>query len=148
MTKREIGENYFFEGYNCAQSVALAFQEEIGLDKEIIVKLISGFGGGFGRMREVCGAVSGMVFVLNAVCGYTSPTATTEKMELYQKVQTLLNTFKNQNGSYICRELLELPEQTSSPTPEARTEGYYKKRPCKTLVGDACEILENFLKTL
>lgn len=148
MTKRELGEKYFLEGYNCAQSVALAFSSEVGLDNDTLLKVISGFGGGFGRMREVCGAVSGMVFVISSVCGYVSPTDNDNKMALYKKVQDLMNKFKEQNGTYICRELLSLPDGPSTPTPEKRTETYYKKRPCKDLVGDACEILDNYLKTL
>ncbi len=145
MTKRELGEKYFKSGYNCAQAVALAFKDELHFDSDFIVKLVSGFGGGFGRMREVCGAVSGMVFVLNALEGTVDPSDNQAKMELYQKVQTLMKKFKEKNGTYICRELLSLPEQNSEPTPEKRTESYYKKRPCAELVGDACEILENYL---
>ena len=145
MTKRELGESYFKEGYNCAQAVALAFEKELNLDKVFIAKTISGFGGGFGRMREVCGAVSGMVFVLSNLEGSFDPTDNNSKMEIYQKVQTLMKEFKEKNGTYICRELLALPEENSDPTPEKRTESYYKKRPCALLVGDACEILENYL---
>lgn len=144
MTKREVGERYFKEGYNCAQAVALAFSKEVNLDETTISKIISGFGGGFGRMREVCGAVSGMVFVLSAIEGQYDPNDNEEKMIHYQKVQSLMKTFKEKNGSYICRELLSLPEENSEPTPEKRTETYYKKRPCASLVGDACEILEYY----
>ena len=145
MNKRELGENYFKQGYNCAQAVALAFENELGLSKDFIAKSISGFGGGFGRMREVCGAVSGMVFVLGAIEGSFDPSDNDSKMLIYQKVQNLMNEFKEKNGTYICRELLALPEHNSEPTPEKRTETYYKKRPCASLVGDACEILENYL---
>ena len=145
MTKRELGESYFSKGYNCAQSVALAFSSEMGLSEDLALKLSSGFGGGMGRLREVCGAVSGMVMVLSALEGYTSPTDNESKMELYKKVQTLLGEFKNANGSIICRELIGETKVAVSPIPEKRTEEYYKKRPCKLLVGDACEILENYL---
>ncbi len=145
MTKRELGESYFKEGYNCAQAVALAFENELKLDRDFIAKSVSGFGGGFGRMREVCGAVSGMVFVLSVLEGNTNPLDNNAKMQTYQKVQHLMKQFKEKNGTYICRELLALPEENSAPTPEKRTETYYKKRPCASLVGDACEILENYL---
>lgn len=144
MTKKELGISYFKQGYNCAQAVILAFADEIGLDKESAVKFISGFGGGFGRMREVCGAVSGMVAVLSAKEGYVDPTDNVTKMELYKKIQTLMAKFKEENGSYICRELLSLPDGASSPIPEKRTSEYYKKRPCAELVGSACEILQNY----
>ena len=109
MTKKELGETYFKQGYNCAQSVVLAFIDKLNVDEKTALTLISGFGGGFGRMREVCGAVSGMVAVLSAVEGYSNPTDNDAKMELYKKIQTLMGEFKNENGSYICRELLSLP---------------------------------------
>ena len=144
MTKKELGEQYFKQGYNCAQSVVLAFIDKMGIDEKSALTLISGFGGGFGRMREVCGAVSGMVAVLSAVEGYYDPTDNDNKMLLYKKIQTLMGEFKQVNGTYICRELLSLPEGPSSPEPEKRTAEYYKKRPCAELVGIACEILENY----
>ena len=144
MTKKELGEQYFKQGYNCAQSVVLAFIDKMGIDEKSALTLISGFGGGFGRMREVCGAVSGMVAVLSAVEGYYDPTDNDNKMELYKKIQMLMGEFKQVNGTYICRELLSLPEGPSSPEPEKRTAEYYKKRPCAELVGIACEILENY----
>ena len=144
MTRREKGENYFKQGFNCAQAVALAFSDKIGLDENTVAKLISPFGGGFGRMREVCGAVSGMLVVLGFVEGNGFNTTDDSKKELYQKVQGLMNEFKARNGSYVCRELLALPDGNSEPTPEKRTESYYKKRPCALLVGDACEILEEY----
>ena len=137
MTKRELGESYFAAGYNCAQSVVLAFKDELNIDEETIKKISSAFGGGMGRMREVCGAVSGMLMVLGMLKGYSDP----------KDVKSLAGEFKEKNGSIICRELLGLSEKSSAPTPEARTPEYYKKRPCKLLVGDACEILEEYLQT-
>ena len=145
MTRRELGEGYFKKGFNCAQAVALAFVDKIGLDENSVAKLSSPFGGGFGRMREVCGAVSGMVLVLGFVEGNGMDSTDEKKMELYQKVQLLMKQFKEKNGTYICRELLALPEVNSEPTPEKRTEKYYAKRPCALLVGDACDILEEYL---
>ncbi|MBO5713139.1 MAG: C_GCAxxG_C_C family protein [Clostridia bacterium] len=144
MTKKELGISYFKKGYNCAQAVILAFSDKLGVSEDVAVKLISGFGGGFGRMREVCGAVSGMVAVLSAAHGYANPEDNAGKMALYQTIQGLMNKFKEENGSYICGELLSLPNGASSPIPEARTNEYYKKRPCAELVGSACEILENY----
>lgn len=144
MKKREIGENYFKQGYNCSQAVVLTFIDEIGLDKEQALKIASSFGGGIGRQREVCGAVSGMVICLGALKGYSSPDNHTEKAEYYALVQNLCNKFKQINGSIVCRELLGL-SSPSSPNPEKRTDEYYKKRPCASLVGDAVEILEEYL---
>ena len=143
--KRELAEKYFTEGYNCAQSIALAFADEIALDKNVILKTISPFGGGMGRLREVCGAVSGMFYVLGALYGYDDPTDGVVKMTLYGEVQKLALEFKNRNGSYVCRDLLKI-QGSSVPVPDARTAEYYKKRPCVKLVGDAAEILEAYLK--
>ena len=144
MNRREKGELLFKQGYNCAQAVALAFSDKLALSEDTIAKAVSPFGGGFGRMREVCGAVSGMLFVLGSIEGNGLDCNDEKKLALYQKVQSLMNEFKERNGSYICRELLSLPDGNSEPTPEKRTETYYKKRPCAMLVGDACEILENY----
>lgn len=146
ITKREIAENYFKEGYNCAQSVALTFAGEIGMDEKTILKAVSPFGGGMGRLREVCGAVSGMLFVLGCVEGYVDPTDNDAKKQVYANTQRLVLQFKEKNGSYICRELLALKENLSEPTPEKRTAQYYAKRPCGMLVGDAAEILEKYFE--
>jgi len=146
MTKREKAIRLFEEGYNCAQSVFGAFSEDLGLDFETSIKFSSAFGGGMGRLREVCGAVSGMFMVLSVKEGYTSPTATDEKMELYKKVQDLAAEFKAKNGdTYICRELLQNVDVTKGYIPEDRTAEYYKARPCAKFVGDAAEIMENYL---
>lgn len=144
MTRREKGEAIFKRGFNCAQSVAMAFADKMGLSENDASKLASPFGGGFGRMREVCGAVSGMLLVLGSVEGNGTGTDNASKQALYEKVQALMHEFKDKNGSYVCRELLSLSVANSDPTPEKRTETYYKKRPCALLVGDACEILENY----
>ncbi len=146
MKKREIGENYFKQGYNCSQAVVLTFLDEINLDKEQALKIASSFGGGIGRQREVCGAVSGMMICLGALKGYSSPDNHTKKAEYYALIQNLCNKFKQINGSIVCRELLGLNNAFSSPTPELRTDAYYKKRPCASLVGDAVEILDEYLK--
>ena len=146
MKKREVGENYFKQGYNCSQAVVLSFIDEIGLDKELGLKIASSFGGGIGRQREVCGAISGMVICLGALKGYSSPDNHTKKAEYYALVQNLCNKFKEKNGSIVCRELLGV-SAPSNPTPEIRTDAYYKKRPCALLVGDAVEILEEYINS-
>ncbi len=146
MTRKEIAQNYFKKGYNCAQSVALAFCDVAGIDEEKILMLSSPFGGGFGRLREVCGAVSGMVIILGCLEGYSSYDDNDKKIKTYAKTQELIGKFKEKNGTYICKELLGLPENNSSPIPEKRTTEYYVKRPCVELVGSASEILEEYLK--
>lgn len=145
MTKKETGMELFGKGYNCAQSVAGAFADNIGMSLDDIAKIISPFGGGFGRMREVCGCVSGMCLVLGCLKGYNDPEDTEAKKNLYGAVQYICGKFREETGSVICAELLGLKEIKIDPAPEKRDENYYKKRPCKELVGIACEILENYL---
>lgn len=145
MTRREIAENYFSEGYNCSQAVVLAFSDILEIDKKSLVKLSSSFGGGMGRLREVCGAVSGMFIVSGLLFGYDDPKAAGEKALHYEKIQTLAKRFEKINGSIVCRTLLNLDVKSEGPVPEARTEQYYKKRPCRELVGIAAEILEDFI---
>ena len=139
----------FREGYNCSQAVTLAFADELearGISREMAAGLASSFGGGLGRLREVCGCVSGMALVCGALEGYTNPKAAAEKQDHYKKIQELVTTFKNENGSYICRELLAGINTDTNPVPEARTESYYKKRPCAELAACAADILERHLK--
>lgn len=146
MSKKDIAIALFEEGFNCAQAVSAAFCEETGVSKATMVKMSSGFGGGFGRLREVCGAVSGMVLVANMLYGYENPTDNEEKMNWYKDIQSVILEFKSRNGSYVCHELLELPENDDkSPVPEKRTAEYYTKRPCKEIVGEAADILEKFI---
>lgn len=141
----EKAKSLFEEGYNCAQAVFSAFCDELGMEFENALKLSSGFGGGMGRMREVCGAVSGMFMVLGAVEGYTSPTDNEAKMELYDKVQKLAKNFKAETGTIICAELLGGTPSTA-PTPTERTAEFYKKRPCGELVEMAADIVADYLK--
>ena len=140
----EKAKGLFIEGYNCAQAVFGAFSDVTGIDFETSVRLSSGFGGGMGRMREVCGAVSGMFMVLDALEGYTSPTDNGAKMELYSKVQGLAEKFKKENGSIICRELLG-GKPSSTPKPTERTPEFYQKRPCGELVEIAADIVAEHL---
>lgn len=141
MSKKETAMALFKQGYNCSQSVAMAFADEIGMTCDQVRRLTCGFGGGMGRMREVCGAVSGMTFVISAV--YDE-----DKGKIYQRVQELAEKFREENGSIVCRELLGLSiKGADSPIPEKRTESYYKKRPCSELVGMAAELLENYLNS-
>ncbi len=133
---------YFCNGYNCAQAVAMAFSDVIGLTPETAAKMVSGFGGGFGRLREVCGAVSGMTFVASLLYGYGTPDQE-KQMQLYALVQELMGKFKEQAGSYICRELLDKP--ATDPAPSPRTAEYYAKRPCARMVMLAANILDAYI---
>ena len=136
---------YFKQGYNCAQSVFCTFSEEFGIDFETSLKLSSSFGGGMGRLREVCGAVSAMFMVVGLKHGYTEPNNDEVKENHYKRVQKLAQEFEKINGSIICRELLNLDIKHDIPTPEKRSEQYYKNRPCAKLVESACEILYNYI---
>lgn len=136
----------FKQGYNCSQSVFAAFSEEFGMNQETALKISSSFGGGMGRLREVCGAVSGMFMVLGLKEGYTDPSDGPLKAQHYQKVQTLAKKFEKENGSIVCRELLGFNQKHDSPIPESRTKSYYKKRPCAELVGMAAKFLDEFFE--
>lgn len=141
MTKGELAKSYFMQGKNCSQSVALAFCEEMGIDEDTAARQTVGFGGGMGRMREVCGAVSGMTYVISNLYGNR------DKADVYKMVQAAANEFKSINGSIICRELLGLDADTKiSPLPEERTKKYYKKRPCAELCSIAADILDGLIK--
>ena len=148
MTKHEEKAVALFkEGYNCAQAVFAAFSDVTGLDEKTSVRLASSFGGGFGRQREVCGAVSGMVMAAGMLYGYDFPTADIEKKEHYALVQGLMKQFADRNGSYICRNLLELQEnENNNPNPTPRTDAFYKKRPCAALVGEAARLLDEWME--
>ncbi len=141
----ERAKDLFRQGYNCAQSVFAAFCDVTGMDQEIALKLASSFGGGLGRLREVCGAVAGMCMVAGLVWGYADPEDAQAKAGHYRRIQQLAAQFREQNGSIICRELLGLQAGGDSPVPEARTEQYYAGRPCVELVGHAAKILDAWL---
>ena len=146
MTKGEIAKNNFLKGYNCCQSVLLAFCEDLGIDEKTALMLSSPFGGGMGRLREVCGAVSGMFMVLGLAKGYCDPTDKSAKTRVYSEVQQLADRFEKANGSIICRELLQLrSKQKDEPVPSDRTGEYYKTRPCKELCEFSANLLAEYL---
>lgn len=140
--KGEQARALFMQGYNCSQSVAAAFCEETGLDQDAMLKISVGLGGGMGRLREVCGAFSGVVLVLGMLYGSTDPAS---KMTVYPIVQQLAEGFKAENGSIVCKELLGLAKPEGSPVPEPRTADYYKKRPCAELVAQAADLLAEYI---
>lgn len=140
---KEKAKKLFKEGYNCAQSVFCAFADDLGIDFETALKLSSSFGGGMGRMREVCGAVSGMLMAAGLKFGYTSPVDKDVKAEHYARVQELAKEFIAKHDTMICRELLGV-DADDNPVPSARTKEYYESRPCEELVGDAAEILAEY----
>ena len=139
---------WFLKGYNCSQSVVAAFAPQLGLTEETALRLSAGFGAGIGRMREVCGAFCGVVTVLSMV--YADPADPKDKSRMYALVQQAAEQYRSRNGggSIICRELLAGINTDTNPVPEARTESYYKKRPCAELAACAADILERHLEEL
>lgn len=146
MTRKEKAMAYFRQGYNCAQAVVLAFADLTDMDEATLSRMSCSFGGGMGRLREVCGTVTGMFLVTGLLRGYDGAETGEVKAAHYARIQALAKEFERQNGSIVCRELLALRQKhRDDPTPEARTEAYYAGRPCAELVGIAAEILENHL---
>ena len=143
------------EGYNCCQAVVLAYNDIFGIDDQTAAAVSSGFGGGMGRMREVCGAVSGMVMLAGLIRPATDPTVKDWRTANYALVQEMAGEFKAINGSIVCKELLGLVPMGSSqqvpqesPEPSDRTPEYYKKRPCEELVGISARIVGEKIKSL
>lgn len=133
----------FEQGYNCAQSVFAAFSDDIGMDFDTSLKISSSFGGGMGRLREVCGAVTAMFMIAGLKYGYADPQNDEVKAEHYKLIQSLAFRFKEMNGSFICCDLLGLAKGPDDPAPETRSEDYYHSRPCSELVACAAEMIEN-----
>ena len=142
MTHGEYAAQLFCEGYNCAQAVAVAFCDMTGLTPSQAAKTASPFGGGFGRQREVCGAVSGMCMVFGHLYGYEVPNAGNQ-LDVYADVQALCAQFREVAGSIVCRDILKNPPSDPAPTP--RTAEYYAQRPCARMVLLACDILEEYI---
>lgn len=146
-------------GYNCCQAVVLAYNDVFGLTDETAAALSSGFGGGMGRMREVCGSVSGMVMLAGLMKPASDPSDKTARTANYALVQEVAGEFRAMNGSIVCKELLGLTSSSApasdnihgipeSPVPSDRTPEYYKKRPCEELVGISARIIGEKIKLL
>ena len=135
-------------GYNCCQAVVMAYSDLFGINDETAAAMSSGFGGGMGRMREVCGSVSGMVMLAGLISPATDPSNKEWRTANYALVKEMAEEFRSINGSIICKELLGLvpmgscsPVPKESPEPSDRTADYYKKRPCEELVGISARIV-------
>ena len=139
----------FMAGYGCCQSVVAAFADLYGLDDILAKKIAAGFGGGIGRMRMMCGAVSGIVMLVGLHCGQTEGSDLEGKTACYKVVQELLEQSRQQNGSLICAEILGLKgyeKASCSYIASPRTAEYYKSRPCADKVESAARIFADFLK--
>ena len=141
--------DYFMQGYGCCQSVVAAFSDLYGLDETMAKKIAAGFGGGVGRLRMMCGAVSGIVMLVGLDCGQTEGSDREGKSACYKIVQDLLAQSKAENGSLICAEILGIQgyeKAQSSYVASARTAEYYKTRPCAAKVESAARIFAEYLK--
>ena len=145
MTHAELAKQNFESGCNCAQAVLLAFSDKTGLDDATAMKLAASFGGGMGKLREVCGAVSAIFMAAGMIYADDHVPTLESKADHYKKIQTLAARFKEENGSYLCRDLLEGVPVSKDAAPEERTEQYYKKRPCGELCAIAAQILDDYL---
>ena len=141
--------DYFMQGYGCCQSVVAAFADIYGLDEKQALKIAAGFGGGVGKMRMMCGAVSGLVMLIGLEEGQTEGADNEGKSHCYKIVQQLLEESKQQNGSIICAEILGLKgyeKAANSYVASERTAEYYKKRPCAAKVESAARIFADYLE--
>lgn len=143
--KSEKAVKLFKEGYNCAQSVFCAYCEELNIDFATGLKLASSFGGGMGRLREVCGAVTAMFMIAGLKYGYTTPDDDIQKGEHYKLIQDLAEEFKQKHKTIICREILGLEPGKDSPEPSRRTTEYYQTRPCENCISTAANIITKHL---
>lgn len=138
----------FMQGYGCCQSVVAAFADLYGISDDLAKRIGAGFGGGVGRLRMMCGAVSGIVILVGLDCGQTEGSDREGKSACYKVVQQLLARSTEQNGSLICAEILGLKgyeKAQSSYVASPRTAEYYKKRPCAAKVESAARIFAEYL---
>lgn len=145
MNQADRAEELFRQGYNCAQAVFGAFAQELGFSSQEALRLASPFGAGLGKLREVCGAVSGMFMALGLAKGYSDASAATEKRTLYALTQQAVHMFETENGCLLCRELLQLKKGEDLEEPAVRTEEYYQTRPCLKAVRSAAAIAQSLL---
>ena len=139
----------FMAGYGCCQSVVAAFADIYGLDDELAKRIAAGFGGGVGRLRMMCGAVSGIVMLVGLDCGQTAGSDREGKSACYKVVQQLLAQSEAENGSLICAEILGLKgheKAQNSYVASPRTAEYYKTRPCAAKVESAARIFAEYLR--
>ena len=145
MNRPDKTEELFRKGYNCSQSVFAAFADVLGMTVEEAAKIASPFGAGFGKLREVCGAVSGMTLLAGYLKGYDDPADYESKKKLYRLIQRICADFEESRGTIICRELLGLKKGEDLGEPSVRTEEYYQSRPCIGACRTAAEIAERYL---
>ncbi len=139
-------EALFRQGFNCAQSMVAAFADELGLDRETALRLASSFGGGMGRLRETCGALTGLFMIAGLACGYADPGDAAAKAAHYRLIQSLAERFREAHGSLLCRDLLADVETAPGPEPEARSDAYYQRRPCMAYIRFAASMADELVQ--
>lgn len=144
MTHAEKAEALFREGHNCAQSVFLAFEDMYDMDHKTAVRLSSGFGAGMGKLREVCGALTGAFMAAGLLYGYDDLTDSEAKKNTYAVIRYIAERFEKEKETMICRELLGLKKGEDLAEPAVRTEEYYRSRPCLGLCVLAAQILDEY----
>ncbi len=142
MDRVEKAKNLFLKGFNCCQSVFVAFADKYGIEEETALKISGAFGAGFGGSREVCGAVSGITMICGLECGATTGSQQ-DKLACYKKEQELIEKFKKIHGTIICRERLKIGNTKEFPMASERTKEYYATRPCLKIIMDAAQIIED-----
>lgn len=146
MTRKEKAEAFFLQGYNCAQATALAFADLFPFDQDTLLRMTASFGGGMGRLREVCGAMSAVSLTAGILYGYKDAGDDEGKAAHYARIQDLADRFEAVYGTIICRKLLGLTVRRDPPVPSRRTAEFYAARPCKEIIGTAAGILEAYIK--
>ena len=145
MKHREVAEALFNSGYNCAQAVFCAFCDETGIEVNTALKLMSSFGGGMGKLREVCGACTGAFAVAGLLFGSFDPNDNNAKSDHYELIRRIAEEFKAIHGTYNCAQLMSGISNAGGKDPAERTPEYYKTRHCSRFVGDAADILDKII---
>ena len=143
----EQARRLFTSGYNCSQSVFMTYADLFDLDEQLAATIAAPLGGGMGRLREVCGTVSGMALLAGFITPANDPSDAGAKAANYALVQHFAERFRDLNGAIVCRELLGLSQRKDDPTPEERTAQYYKKIPCVEYVAQATRIVGDYLNS-
>ena len=145
MDRPKLAHELFLQGCNCSQAVLCAFEDLTCMEHDTALKISCSFGGGMGRLREVCGAVSGMLMAAGMIYGYSDVSDPSLKSEHYRLVQRLCKQFSDESGSIICRDLLGLSGPSDPESPQ-RTAEFYQTRPCPHLIMLAVKILDDYVK--
>lgn len=144
--RKQLAYDIFKQGYNCCQSVVLAFADVLPLDRQTLEKISIGFGAGMGRTRNLCGSVSAFAIVIGLLHDKEQNIAK-DKEDVYRELQSLTAEFEKLNKSVVCSELLKnVKDLTKGYVPDVRDENYYKTRPCAKFVTDSAGILNDWLQ--